>query len=284
MSFYEGNKVFLTGGSAGIGHECAIQLAAAGASVVVAARGQAKLDETVEAMKAAGGSGQVFGSISVDITDSAAVDAAAAKALELLGGLDVLICNSGYAETGTVLEMPEDEYERLLDVNYMGHVRVVRAFAKHFTEQGHGHICLVSSMLALFSVWGFGAYSASKYAIAGFAEALRQEMRQHGVKVTHFYPPTTETPGLAKENETKHPVLYQLEHDNSFTKVYQPGQVATAILRAVEKGKFEAYVGWDSWLVYTTYRHLPRLARWLSDQELDTAVKKVASREGAHPL
>lgn len=282
MSFYAGKKVFITGGSAGIGRAMALQLAKQGASIIVAARGKERLDETVEAMKeAVGGNNQVFDSISVDVTDAQAMRDAAEQTMKVLGGIDVLICNSGYAQTGTTDNLSDEDFENLLNVNYLGHVHTVRAFLPHFIQQKSGNICLVSSMLAFFSTWGYGAYSASKYAIAGFAEALRQEMMLRGVKVTLFYPPTTVTPGLDRENEDKPPVLLQLEMDNSFTKVYQAEPVAASILEATRKGKFEAYIGWDTWLVFTILRHFPRLGRWLNDNELKTAIKKVEAKGGS---
>lgn len=278
MSFYAGKKVFITGGSAGIGKALALDLAREGASVFISARGQARLDEAVAELRALGKPGQTFGAVAYDVSDAEAAQAGALKALEGLGGLDVLICNSGFAEIGQVHELPLEAYQRLLDVNYLGHVYTVRALAPHFIAQGSGHIALVSSMLGFFSTWGYGAYSASKYAIAGFAEALRQEMVRHGVKVTLFYPPTTETPGLAQENEGKHPVVAQLEMDNSFTWVHSPEEVSQVLLKTIRKGRFESYVGWDSWLVFKVFRHLPRLGRYLNDQELDTAFKKVEAK------
>ncbi len=279
MGFYAGKKVYIMGGSAGIGRELAEQLAAQGASVVVGARGQAALDTTVAAMRGkASGTGQVFGSTAVDVTDPKAIRAAADEAIALMGGIDVLICNAGLARTGTIDSLPDEAFDELLQINFLGHVHTVRAFLPHFIAQKSGNICLVSSMLGWFSTWGYGAYSASKWAIGGFAEALRQEMMLHGVKVTLYYPPTTETPGLERENVDKPPVLLQLEMDNSFTKTYKAAPVAASILDSIQKGKFEAYIGLDSWLVYTILRHFPRLGRWLNDNELRTAIKKVEAR------
>jgi len=281
MSWYQGKKVFIAGGSAGIGRATAVQLAREGASVMVAARGQERLDETVEAMRAAGGQGQVFGSVAVDVADPEAVEKAAATVLETLGGLDVLICNSGYAQTGTTETLALEHYQKLLDVNYLGHVHVVRAFLPHFIAQKHGDICLVSSMLGGMSTWGYGAYAASKHAIVGFAEALRQEMKLHGVRVTVVYPSTTDTPGLERENRDKHPILWTLEADTAFNAVYTPEYVANSLLRAVRRGRFHNPAGFFTWLILFTYRVFPRLARWMADGELATAAKKVAEGKGA---
>lgn len=272
MGFYTGKKVFLSGGSKGIGRETALQLARAGADVTIAARGQAALDETLELLQQAR-PGQ-HRTVSVDIRDEAAVKAAVDEAAEAHGGLDVLICNAGFAHTGAASEAPTGQYQQLLDVNYLGHVYLVRAAIPHLIER-KGNIGLVSSMLGFMSVYGYGAYSASKFAVAGFAEALRSEMLLHDVGVTVFYPPTTETPGLEEENKDKSPLVWAIESENSFTRTYSAEAVAAGLLGSIAKGRFEACVGWDSWLVFYARRIVPSIFRYFSDQELRAAARKV---------
>lgn len=279
MQYYRGKRVIVTGGSAGIGRATAVRLASAGAHVVVAARGQSRLDETVQAMREANGSVTV-GSVSVDVTDPSAVEAAIADGVAQLGGLDILVCNSGYAHTGPVHEVPADDFTSLLNVNYLGHVHTVRSAVPHLIES-KGDICLVSSMLGFMSLWGYGAYSASKYAITGFAEALRQEMTLHDVRVTLFYPPTTKTPGLEKENEDKHPMLWALESESGWNKVYTADEVASGLLKAIPSRRFHTCVGLDSWILYTAARYLPGFTRWMSDIELRKAARKVSERSAA---
>lgn len=279
MSFYQGKKALIVGGSAGIGRAAAIEMVRQGAHVYVAARGQERLDETVEQLGAARTSEQQkVGSVSMDVTDSAAVRAAAKTVLEGLGGLDILVCNSGYATTGCVHSVADEDFDAMMSVNYMGHVNVVRAFAEHFIEQKSGDICLVSSMLGFMGLYGYGAYSASKFAIVGFAEVLRQEMMIHDVRVTILYPPTTDTPGLEKENESKPPVVWALEADSGWNKTYTAEQVAVVLLKSIRKGRFENMVGWDSKLIYTINRYLPGLTRYLADDELKKAFKKVEAK------
>lgn len=274
MGFYSGKKVFLSGGSKGIGREAAIRLARAGADVTIAARGQAALDETLALLQEARPGGHR--TVSVDIRDEEAVRAAIDAAAEAHGGLDVLICNAGFAHTGAASEAPTEQYQQLLDVNYLGHLHLVRAAIPHLVAR-NGHISLVSSMLGFMSVYGYGAYSASKFAITGFAEALRQEMLLEGVTVTVFYPPTTETPGLEAENEDKGPLVWAIESENSFTRTYSAGAVADGLLRSIERGRFENCVGWDSWLVFYARRIVPSIFRYFSDQELRAAARKVAT-------
>ena len=278
MSYYTGKTVVVTGGSAGIGKAIALELARSGASVVVTARGETALSATVEELQAAGSADATFGYAAFDVSDAEAAQRGIAEAIDQLGHIDILVCNSGFARCGTAWDLDSQTFKSLYDVNFLGHVHVVQAVAPHMRERGDGDICLLSSMLGFFSVYGYGAYSASKYAISGFAEALRQELLFDGVRVKLFYPPTTETPGLEKENEDKPPLVWAVESENSFTKTYTAEQVARSVAACIPTNRFENMIGFDSWLVFTVYRMFPRLARYLADQELRAAKKKVDAR------
>lgn len=281
MGYGSGKKVFITGGSAGIGRALALAMAKDGASVVVCARGQEGLDRVVAELRAAGGSGARFGAVQADVADPAQVRAAAASALELLGGLDVLVCNSGYAQAGAVGELPDEAFRQLMDVNYFGHVHVVRAFHDHFARQGKGDVVLVSSMLAVLSVYGYGAYSASKFAITGFAQALRQEMLIHGVRVKLFLPPTTDTPGLAKENQDKPALVHEMEMGSSLNATHSAEKVAGAFMKWLPTGRFFGYATWDSWLQFFMAHHFPELTLRIADGELEGARARLAKKAGS---
>ncbi len=162
-------------------------------------------------------------------------------------------------------DLADDDFDAMMNVNYMGHVNITRALLPHFREQGHGDISLVTSMLGFMGFYGYGAYAASKFAIVGFAECLRQEMLPHGVRVGVFYPPTTDTPGLARENEDKPPETWAIE---GMSKAFTADQVATALLRGVARGRYTNMVGFESWSVYYAYRYIPGVVRMVIDRQL----------------
>ncbi len=273
---YAGKRVFITGGSAGIGLETALELARRGAHVVVCARREGPLNAAVEALRAAGGEGQRFGAVTADVVDTERMVAAAAEAVELLGGgVDLLIANTGFAECKPVEEADLGHFRKLMDVNFFGHVNTVQAFLPYFRKQRSGQIILVSSMLAVLSVWGYGAYSASKFAIRGFAEALRQEMQLLGVEVKLFLPPTTDTPGLAQENVSKPAITLEMESASSFNATHPTAKVVTKLLRWIERGNFVGYATFDSWFQYFAARHFPNLTLRIADMEMHGAIKRL---------
>ncbi|MEM7151398.1 MAG: SDR family NAD(P)-dependent oxidoreductase [Myxococcota bacterium] len=273
---FDNARVLIVGGSSGIGRSAALEAAARGAIVWVAGHEPDAVQETIRALRRVSDKGH--GGVCMDVRETETVEDGCARAAEAMGGLDIVVCCSGFALTGDCMELGEGDFLSLMDVNYMGHVRVVRAVTPLLREQGAGHITLVSSILGFFSTYGYGAYSASKYAIVGFAEGLRQDLLEDGISVGVFFPPTTRTPGLDLENETKSELLWQLESDNNITKTYDVEPVAAALLEQVRAGSFEGLVGRDSTFVRTVTRLFPRLSRILADRELLAAVRKVRAR------
>ncbi|EMY78708.1 KR domain protein [Leptospira weilii serovar Ranarum str. ICFT] len=272
---FEGKKVFISGGSAGIGKGLAVLFAKQGASVVVSARNKKTLETTVAELRGIGSQNAIFDFAVADVSEAEQTEKAAKKALGVLGGLDLLICNSGYAKVGRVGDLNESDFRRLMDVNFFGHVNLILAFRDHFVRQGSGDIVLVSSMLATFSIYGYGAYSASKFAIIGFAQALRQEMMIHGVRVKVFLPPTTDTPGLKKENLDKPELVKEIEMGSAINAVHSVEKVVNAFMNWLPKKKFLGYATWDSRLQYFLARHFPEWILWIADSELKSARKRL---------
>lgn len=268
---FRGKRVVVSGGNSGIGRAAALLLARQGAHVAVLARDQGRLDAVVAEARALASAEQRFAAISVDLTSDAAVDQAAAQVLAALGGIDLLICNAGYAKAAPVSEHDLAGFHALMETNFFGHVRLVRAFLPTFKQQRSGAISLVTSMLGFMSFYGYGAYSASKFAIVGFAEALRQELLPYGVSVGVFYPPTTDTPGLATENESKPALSWAIE---GTSRKFSAEAVAEALLAGIQKGRFTDMVGSDSWAIWYLSRWFPGLVRWVLDREVHGYVRK----------
>lgn len=267
-----GKRVVISGGSSGIGLEAARQLVQEGHQVAILARNADRL-AAAAAEISEGASGSAIG-VPCDATDDASVEAAAAQVMEALGGVDLLVCNQGYARCAAVWDAPFEDYTSIMDTNYLGHVRLVKAFGPAMRDQGSGAILLVTSMLGFMSFYGYSAYAASKFAIVGFAEAIRQEFGHAGVSVHVFYPPTTDTPGLAAENETKPAVTWAIEGSST---EYAPSAVAKVMLDGVRKGRFVNMIGLEAWAIYTLNRWVPWLVRLVIDGQMRSHFRKAGT-------
>lgn len=256
----------ITGGSSGIGRALAQQLVRQGAHVCIVARDEGRLASVVAELKElVCQKDQIVCAEAVDVTSASAVEVAAPRVLAALGGMDMLVNNAGFAICGYIDQLSTRDYEEMMAVNYFGPVRIVRAFLPHFMTQRTGHIVNVASVLGFMGSFGYSAYAASKYALSGFTECLRQDLLPFGVKVHLCYPPTTKTPGLDRENLTKPRESWAIE---SKSRAFSPEAVAESIVRGVAKGQFHIVAGYDSWLIWFIQRVTPWLLRYITDSAL----------------
>jgi NAD(P)-dependent dehydrogenase (short-subunit alcohol dehydrogenase family) len=173
----------VTGASSGIGRATALELAARGHRVLAAARRAEKLDDLAQA-------DQHITALQLDVTDAAAVSAAALRVDELTAGhgVDVLVNAAGYALLGPVHGLSSEAIEHQFATNVLGPLNVTRAMLPNMRERHNGRIINISSVLGRFSLPGLGAYSASKYALEALSDALRIELAPYGVSVVLIEP------------------------------------------------------------------------------------------------
>jgi 3-dehydrosphinganine reductase len=272
MNLYRGKRAFITGGSSGIGLSTARQLARAGAHVAIAARDEARLKSAAEDVAAAAVSkDQKVVYVPMDVTSTSSVEAGAKRALAELGDIDILVNNAGFAIPGYIEQLTEEDFETMLQVNYLGAVRVIRSLLPHFMARRAGTITNVTSMLGFMGTFGYAAYAGSKFALSGYTECLRQDLVPFGVSVHLCFPPTTKTPGLDKENAVKPPEAWAIE---GTSRAFTPDEVATALLEGMSKKRFHILVGTDSSVIWKAQRFAPGLVRWFTDNILVKHLKK----------
>jgi 3-dehydrosphinganine reductase len=254
---YWNKKVILvTGGSSGIGLAAAKQLAAAGAHVWLTARRRELLESALKEVQAARHDpSQLCGIAPADVADSAAAAGVVEEVTKSAGVPDVVFNSAGITQPGYVQDLSLDVFERLMRVNYFGTVYVTAAVLPAMLKRGSGHIINISSMAGYLGVFGYSAYGASKYAVAGYSEVLRAEMKPHGIRVSVAFPPDTDTPQLAYEEPFK-PAETKAISGNA--KALSADTVAKAILRQAEKGAFMIFPGTDSRLFYLMSSKLPK--------------------------
>jgi 2-deoxy-D-gluconate 3-dehydrogenase len=180
-----GRVAVVTGASRGIGRAVALALAGAGADVCVAARSAGDLEEVAEGIRAVGRRALV---VPTDVSRADDVTRLMDRTADELGGLDVLVNNSGIGEPHRALETTDEIWDRHLDVNAKGTFLCCRAAAPHMLRRGTGKIVNVSSIFALKGVPNYAAYSASKAAVIGLTRALAVEWARSGIRVNAVAP------------------------------------------------------------------------------------------------
>jgi NAD(P)-dependent dehydrogenase (short-subunit alcohol dehydrogenase family) len=185
-----GAVVAVTGASAGIGRECALAFARAGARVAAAARRLDRLEALAAEVRALGGEVLVM---KADVAEAKDVHRFVQATVERFGRLDVMVNNAGYGVRGRVEDTPITAYERLMRVNYLGTVHGCQAAIPVMRGQRSGVIVNVSSIVGHRSLPTGGAYAATKAAQISLTEALRVELRGSGVQACSVHPVGTET-------------------------------------------------------------------------------------------
>ncbi len=267
MKKFNGKIVYIFGGSSGIGLETGRLLAAAGAHVFIFARTAEKLQVAEAAVSAcASGENQRFGCLSADVTDPEAVNAAIESAIDRFGIPDLLINSAGRGSAHYFQDISYAEFDRTMKINLYGPWNTVAALVGHM--QPGSHIVNVSSVAGFVGVFGFTGYTAAKFGLIGFSEALRSELKPRGIRVSVLCPPDTDTPGFHEENLTKPEETKKISANAS---LMQPGQVAQALIRGLQKNHFMIIPGFDGKLTYYAKRLFPGLVTAIMDRD----VKKV---------
>jgi NAD(P)-dependent dehydrogenase (short-subunit alcohol dehydrogenase family) len=191
-----GRTVLITGGSSGIGAAAAKKIADAGAQVVLVARTPENLEKVADDIRADGGSAHVY---PCDLSDMDAIAAMADQVLNDLGGVDILINNAGRSIRRS-LELSYDrihDYQRTMQLNYLGAVQLILKFIPGMRERGFGQIINVSSVGVQTRAPRFGAYIASKAALDSLCDALQAEVVNEDVKFTTVHMALVRTPMIS---------------------------------------------------------------------------------------
>lgn len=240
MSF-ENKVVWLTGASSGIGKALAQQLAAGGARIILSSRRRSELELVCQQL--AGGSDRHW-VVPLDLAQPERVLATAEEFIKQIGRIDYVINNGGISQRATCIDSSFDVYRQLIEINYLGTIALTKAALPMMKQQGHGHIVAISSVAGKVGTKLRSGYSGSKYAVNGFMDCLRAELKADGIRCL------TVCPGSIKTNIAFNALngsgRAQQHNDPSIEKGMHVHLCAKKIIQAINRGKDEVVIGQGS--------------------------------------
>ncbi|RAK52874.1 SDR family oxidoreductase [Phenylobacterium deserti] len=265
----EGAVVVILGGSSGLGRAAAVAFAREGAHVVVAARRSELLEEVRQECEALGPSALA---VTADATDAGQVKALAQAAIARFGRIDVWINNVGIGAVGAFEETPIEAHEQVLKANLLGHIHGAHAVVPHFKARGRGVLINTNSLGAFAPAPYAVAYSASKFGLRGYSEALRGELAPWpGIRVCDVFPTFLDTPGVS------HGANYVGRELKPLPLVYDPRRVAKAMVGLARKPQNARVLGFTASLIRLGHFLAPGPVVWAMGRYME-AWFKVAPR------
>ncbi len=228
-----GSRILITGAGSGIGRALALEVSRRGAQLVLVGRNRERLERAgAEILRGGGRAALPF---ALDLAQPAGHEAAVRFCEERLGGLDILVNNAGVAAFGAFASQDPAEIEALVRTNITGPLLLTRAALPGMLARGSGQVVNVGSTFGAIAFAHFAAYSATKFALRGFSEALRRELEGSGIAVTHVSPRATRT-------DANPEAVYRLT-EQAGNAVDTPEAIAPQIAGAIEDGRAELQIG-----------------------------------------
>jgi NAD(P)-dependent dehydrogenase (short-subunit alcohol dehydrogenase family) len=282
MSKIQGAVAVVTGAASGIGRALAVELARQGAQLALADLNSAGLEETRRLLGSAPAR-----TYTVDVSDAAAVENFARQVGQDFGRASILVNNAGVALYGTFAEVSLEDIEWLMGINFWGVIHGCKFFLPQLEREAGAHIVNISSVFGLIGPPGQSAYCSSKFAVRGFSECLREELRAAGVRVTCVHPA-----GIATSiaNTARAGALAQVadleQVREQFTKALTipAADAAQVIVRAILGNKDRVLIGKDAYRIDFLQRLAPAratamLTRWLEKRfEVNPAKSGAAAK------
>ena len=254
-----GLRVLVTGASQGIGRALVVEAAKRGCKVLAAARSQPLLDELAAEVRAAGGT---LETVAADITKPEDRAAMVSAATRHFGGLDVLVNNAGLGATGHFMDSEPDVLRQIFETNFFGLTETTRVFLPLLKRGVTPAIVNISSVVGRRALPARSLYSASKFAVAGFSEAIRAELAKDGIDVLVV------SPGLTRTNFSKNMLeqkaRMQMDHMRGMTSE----EVAVATLRAIERGTLETTLTFKGKMLVLVNRFAPWVVDFFSKKKV----------------
>jgi 3-dehydrosphinganine reductase len=277
MISFEGKLALVTGGSSGIGLAIARKIVNYGGDVAILARRQEMLDIAIsEIEKHRQSANQRIIEIKADVTEYDELQTALTKFTLASGVPDIVINSAGVARPGNFSALPVDIFHWMMDVNYFGTVNVLKNLVPEMQKRKSGTIVNISSIAGFIGVYGYTAYGASKYAVAGFTDALRAELKPYNIQVSVVFPPDTDTPQLEYEDQFKPFITREIAGS---AKLMSADFVADEIIRGFSKRNYVILPGGEGKLLYFAHHLLGRTLYPVMDIMVRSSIQKLRFKQ-----
>lgn len=273
MNFYANKSVLITGGSSGIGLALSTLLVGTCRSLTILSRQKERLAEASDQLQQLPGSHATqISTLQADITKRDEISLVLDDYLREYGTPDIVINCAGAAHPGTFTSLDPEIFDWLMNVNYFGTVNVLKSLVPGMKSRKSGIIVNISSIAGFLGIYGYTAYSASKFAITGFSDALRSELKPYRIQLSIVFPPDTKTPQLDYEDQFKPYITQQL---SSTANLMSAENVAKEILKKVAKRKYMILPGSEGKLLFTAKNLLGKSLYPVMDLLVNDAIRKL---------
>jgi len=224
---FDQKTAIVTGAGSGIGRQVALGLAREGAKVVL---GDLSLERAQAVAKEISDMDGTALPVQVDVADAELVRAMVAVTIEEFGQIDILISNAGWDKVMPFLDTDEELWDRVIAINYRGHLACTHAVVPHMVEAGSGKVVLLASDAGRVGSSGEAIYSGAKGAVIAFSKALARETARQGINVNCVAPGLTDTPMLTNVSEGNEKLMAAIIRSIPLGRVGTPEEVARAVL------------------------------------------------------
>ncbi len=253
MSKIDGKTVWITGASSGIGEALAYALDKQNCKLILSSRREKELLKVQSHCSHK----ENIKIIPLDLQKTDTMNALVQQAINSFGKIDMLINNAGLSQRSKIIETQLSVYQKLIDVNYIGTLALTKAILPHFISNKNGHFVTVTSLMGKFGGPHRSGYCGAKHALHGFFDVLRQEHEKDGIHVSLI------CPGYVQTNVDKNALTAngsaQNKHDTENQNGLKVDVFTQKMIRAIERKKYEAYMGGFEVLGVYVKRFFPKL-------------------------
>lgn len=253
MSCIDGKTIWITGASSGIGEALTYELDKKKCKLILSSR---KIEE-LQRVKANCTNQDNIEIITLDLANMNAMTEKAKEAFEVFGQLDLLINNAGISQRSKIIDTDISVYKKLVDINYLGTVALSKAVLPYFVKAKNGHFATITSLMGKFAGPQRSGYCGAKHALHGFFDVLRMEHEKDNINVTLI------CPGYVQTNIDKNALTAdgsaQEKHDAENQNGLPVAVFAKQMIRAIERKKYEAYMGKKEVMGVYLKRFFPKL-------------------------